>query len=801
MTGLRSWGCAENFLKLSRNRGEVCWREDWKTGKTSIAESQLVIASGQHDLRYFDMTGRLIIDLFNVYRRDYNLTKYSLNYVSSQFIGDDVKGIVHSDGNSSITCKNVAGLQVNSYICFEHIIHSSDVHQGGKKFKIAAVNPDSSTFVVQGEVQPVEKGILRWGLAKDDVSPQDIFRLTAGTDVDRYTIAKYCIKDCTLVSDLFQKTDVMTSFVEMGGLCSVPMSFLVLRGQGIKLTSYMAKKCREKETLMPTLNKGAADEGYEGAVVLEPKRGVYLDDPIACVDYSSLYPSCMISDNVSHDSKVWTREFDLDGNLVAETGEKAEDGSFLYDNLEAYGYVDVEYDTFRYIKKPNTSVEIKTKVGKKTCRYAQFPGGRLGIVPSILKECLAARKATRAQIKNESDPFMRNVLDKRQLSIKITANSIYGQTGAKTSTFYDMDVAAATTALGRKLLLYARDVIEGCYRNRTVMTEAVGECTVNAEYVYGDTDSVFFKFNPQTMQGEAITGKPALALTIELAKEAGALATKFLKQPHDLEYEKTFWPFILLSKKRYVGLLYEEDINKCKRKSMGIVLKRRDNAPIVKDIYGGVIDILMNDKSIRGASEFLAQSLDELASGRVPMSKLVITKALRGHYKNPALIAHKVLADRIGLRDPGSKPQSGDRIEYVYIKNKKRGALQGEKIETPAFITAHKTPIDYDHYITNQVMKPVQQVFGLMLEDLDEFKRKYGSNGGRWSLMLCKARQTHGRGASQEHPCSATATSCEEKIRNKEVKDLLFASALAKIKRATTNNAGIMDFLKLHSGA
>ena len=82
---------------------------------------------------------------------------------------------------------------------------------------------------------------------------------------------------------------------------------------------------------------------------------------------------------------------------------------------------------------------------------------------------------------------------------------------------------------------------------------------IDAEYVYGDTDSVFFKFNLREVTGEKITGRRALQMTIHLAKEAGALATKFLKKPHDLEYEKTFLPFCLLSKKRYVGMLYEED--------------------------------------------------------------------------------------------------------------------------------------------------------------------------------------------------------------------------------------------------
>jgi DNA polymerase elongation subunit (family B) len=52
-------------------------------------------------------------------------------------------------------------------------------------------------------------------------------------------------------------------------------------------------------------------------------------------------------------------------------------------------------------------------------------------------------------------------------------------------------------------------------------------------------------------------------------------------------------------------MLYETDPMKGKRKSMGIVLKRRDNAPIVKDVYGGIIDILMKEKNIQKAVEFL----------------------------------------------------------------------------------------------------------------------------------------------------------------------------------------------------
>jgi DNA polymerase elongation subunit (family B) len=195
-------------------------------------------------------------------------------------------------------------------------------------------------------------------LAKDDVTPKDMFRMTNGTDDERAIIAKYCIQDCNLVHYLMNKVDVMTGYVEMSKICSVPISFLILRGQGIKLTSYVAKKCREKNTLMPVMEKMESDDGYEGAIVLDPKCDLYLDNPVACVDYASLYPSSMLSENLSHDSKVWTKEYDLTGELVATTGEQDADGNFIYDNLEGYEYVNITYDTFKYHRKtPSSAAE------------------------------------------------------------------------------------------------------------------------------------------------------------------------------------------------------------------------------------------------------------------------------------------------------------------------------------------------------------------------------------------------------------------------------------------------------------
>jgi len=283
-----------------------------------------------------------------------------------------------------------------------------------------------------------------------------------------------------------------------------------------------------------------------------------------------------------------------------------------------------------------------------------------------------------------------------------------------------------------------------------------------------------------------IIGQKALEITIELAQEIEETATKFLKGPHKLEYEKTFLPFCLLSKKRYVGMLYETDPHKCKRKSMGIVLKRRDNAPIVKDIYGGIIDILMKEKNVEQAVEFLKKCLQNMVDETYGMDKLIITKSLRSGYKNPAQIAHKVLADRIGQRDSGNKPSVGDRIAFVYIENPNKKALQGERIETPKFIIENNVKINYSFYITNQIMKPLQQVFALVLEKINDFKKKKGHTLRTWKKDLEKLHN--------EYTDSEQRKKKEDALRNKEVKALLFDKYLRQTDNIKSGNKSIESF-------
>jgi DNA polymerase elongation subunit (family B) len=722
-----------------------------KNKKSYLEEKKLSSSAlGDNYLYYITTIGRVQMDLLKVIQRDHNLMSYKLDYIAEVFINDNVENIIEDKetNQQKIYIRSANTLIPGNYITFEYPNSDRDKEYVDKKFKIKEVRietDDNRGWIVLEQTLSIDilfkdgNKKVKWQLVKDDVSPKQIFEFQKQGPDKRCIVATYCVQDCALCLTIINKLDIITNNIGMANVCYVPLAFIFLRGQGIKIFSLVSKQCKEEGFLLKVLkvekeetnrrlkrNIKKLDEikelsfipseeedvsnegGYEGAIVLKPHPDIYLEEAVTVLDYSSLYPSSMISENLSHDSYV------IDQKWLGDNGKKA-----LYEL--GYDVNDITYDVFEWIN-PNIKSKGKKKVGQKTCRFVSPLNGDKNVIPRILRKLLKARKDTRTKIKTEPDPFKKSVLDGFQLAYKQTANSLYGQLGAPTSPICIIDVAASTTAVGRSLLYLAKSKVEERFEG--------------AKIVYGDTDSIFINFNPKDEHGNLLKNREALIRGIELGKEAEEYIQTFLKPPHKLEYEKTFWPFILFSKKRYVGHLYEEDPDSYKQKSMGIVLKRRDNADIVKHVYGGIINIIMNQRNIPRAIEFCKKECQNLLDGNIPLDMLIITKSLKGYYKNPLQIAHKVLADRMGERDPGNKPKSNDRIPYVYIeKDFKRGEafLQGDKIEHPIYIREHSIKPDYKFYLTNQIMKPVGQIFALIVHELkgnkgkDFYKKKYKS--------------------------------------------------------------------------
>ena len=641
------------------NDGSSCVRTEKKTFE---------LASGKFAVRYMEVAGRLPIDLYLSMRREQNLDSYKLDNVASTFLRDKV---VKIEGKRIYT-KSTRGLFVGNLVRLDVITNTINPFRDGHKFQVT--NLADKWFEIDEEV--VIEGEVEWSFGKDDVSAKEMFASHRGTPEQRAEIAKYCIQDCDLVLTLMAKLDTFVNARGMADVCRVPIQYIFLRGQGIKIFSAVVYNASKRNQIIMAQGGFEGDSSYEGAIVLPPKIGMYLDQPIPVLDFNSLYPSNMIAYNLSPDTLVYVKTFDTNGKKLSQEGKE----------ITGYKVDEISYD----LKDDDGNIK-----GRQTCGFVQPTEDpqTIGLLPLTLDILLKKRKETRKLIEKTEDDAQKSVLNGLQLAYKVVANSVYGQCGSSTSAIRKVEVAACTTAAGRERLQFAKKVVESEF---------------GAEVIYGDTDSIFIKFPTKDLRE-----------SIEMAKKAAERITSQCRKAHKIEYEKTFYPFVLFCRKRYMGMMYEDDVNKCKRKSMGIAIKRRDNAPIVKDIFGGALDIVMEHRDLKMAQKFVQDMLVKVLKNEMPIEKFIITKQLRDDYINPGQIVHRVLADRMIARDPGNAPQVGDRLAYVYVyKNKTR---QGDRVEEVNYAKEHNLKPDTEFYITNQLQNPLAQLFALGLEDLDGY--------------------------------------------------------------------------------
>jgi len=698
-------------------------------GTITLQEKRLSSsAMGDNLLRSMTMQGRLQVDLFLMVKRNYQLPSYKLDEVSKYFLSGKLKSVkregsiwdlVTSPGNAKVGRSVVLLDEMGDELTEKMLI----LEIGSTYIRVQATETDMELDTDLA---------LKWVIGKDDVSPADIRRLHLRDAKGRATVAAYCIQDCDLTMDLYNKLETFNNAMCMGNVNSVPVGMIFTRGQGVKIESLIFKACHyagltiKTQTSLPfnyepPEGEVAEQDSYEGAIVLDPVPGFYTKSPIGVCDFASLYPSTIESENISYDSLLWVKDYSMDGTLDKVSWTYSEALIEQYEKQgEAMGcrWTDISFDIWKPDPKDLRKNPTKIKTGIRVCRYAQYPDGRKSILPQIVRNLLAARAAKRAEGKKEKDPFRKALLDAEQLAYKLTANSLYGQLGSGVFKVRLQHLAASVTAYGRKQILFAKAAIEHFYGPEAK------DPRCEAAIVYGDTDSLFVEINPKNpLTGEPLKGREAIQATIDITEEAGKLITQALKPPHDFEFDKAFYPFIIFSKKRYTGDMYEENADECVQKSMGIATKRRDYAPIVKTVYGGAIKILLKEKDVPKAAAFVRQWVDDLMENKVSMNQLLMTKSLRSEYKAATPPAHKILADRIAKRDPGNAPASGDRLTFVYFKTPAgfKGG-QGDRVETPTFMKQNGLKPDPEFYIDHQLKNPISQLFSILIDQLPDAK-------------------------------------------------------------------------------
>lgn len=362
-----------------------------------------------------------------------------------------------------------------------------------------------------------------------------------------------------------------------------------------------------------------------------------------------------------------------------------------------------------------------------------------------------------------------NVKDATQKALKISANSAYGAMGVTNGKLPLVKGAAAVTAMGRRLINMAIDKILETYPF--------------SKLVYGDTDSCMMYFSGKNInevfalaeeasliatnsikcniigidENYKIEGKYIREWTTKsegfnnLSYEDKSRIAQYQDCPIDLEFEQLYGKFLLLTKKRYIAEVVNEDGDIISRTKKGVVLTRRDNCKYLRDTYSKIINAIFMKKGESDIMEILYDRIKMLLAGSIPDTDLLIymgVKSVINYAINEEVEENGVtvkvfldanndaIEDPIGPLDPrlqyrnipqvllslkmlrrGDEVPANTRLEFLYLENKE-AEHQGEKAEDFTYYKENKAiekfKPDHLHYIEKQLARPITELLNVM---------------------------------------------------------------------------------------
>lgn len=544
------------------------------------------------------------------------------------------------------------------------------------------------------KLEHVSQTFLKKG--KHDVSAKQMFRayaalVAATTDEEKARaraettrVAAYCVQDAMLVLELFHKLNIWIAVLEMCNVVHCQPEDLYTRGQQVKSKAQLYEASLKAGYIMDYRSDSYP---YKGAFVQDPVPGLH--DNLAVVDFASLYPSIIMAYNICYttfdsgdryaddDCTVldFDEEFELKGEdakkYLAEEGEDEEDEEDAPKRRKAVRATRTVHYHFKFLKKEKKE----------------------GLLPQLVRALVSKRNQVKKQMKayKEGD-LMHSILDKRQLALKVSANSVYGFLGVQNNALLPLiQGAIAVTYLGRTLIGQVNAFLD----------------TKGYKAVYNDTDSAFIDAH--------------LTDPTDVYRVGNAMAeeiTALFPPPVRIEFEKPI-RMLALKKKKYAYYLIEKD-GSIKKGSdgfpelhtKGVVSARRDNCKWQVDTFNEVLVCVMDKRPLFEAADAIFRAIERLLYGQVPVEELAVNKSMGANYKSTTA-AMKVFGDE--LKEAGNPVEAGERVDMVVVDTGDLGANLGKKYrllelyqEAAAYGTAE--PLDIEYYISNMLQNCVDQV-------------------------------------------------------------------------------------------
>jgi len=498
---------------------------------------------------------------------------------------------------------------------------------------------------------------------------------------NRWRVIDYYLTRVIGQMRILDKFDLIAKVSELARVYGTQFIDVITRGSQIGIESMMLRlaKLQNLTPLSPTVaqrNKMKAPEALP--LVMEPETNIYYD-PVAVLDFQSLYPSVVIAYNYCY-STCLGRVSDL---------EKKERHNFGCSQL----HVD-EGEVKRLLT--SNSVHISpcgVAYVKKDVRH--------GILPKMLSELIVTRAMVKDQMKKNMkserpNRRLQRILDHRQHGLKMMANTTYGYAGASyTGRMPCVEIADSIVSKGRETLENAIELVES-------------KAEWGAKVIYGDTDSIFIQFSGCDRN-----------TAFERAYEMVEAITASNPHPIKMKFEKIYQPCVLQTKKRYCGFKFEyPDQVKPEFEAKGIETVRRDCCPAAARMLEMALRIQFTSRDINQVKDYVQHQFVKIMSGKLSnIQDFIFARQYKPRdldKSESVFVPAWQITKRLLAHDPRAEPRVGERVPFVIIYGEPRTPLV-DLAKTPMEVLENLSyRINADYYIQKIICPTLNRVFCTM---------------------------------------------------------------------------------------
>ncbi|UKZ74136.1 hypothetical protein TrVFT333_001795 [Trichoderma virens FT-333] len=511
----------------------------------------------------------------------------------------------------------------------------------------------------------------------------------SGRAQDLNRLLRYYRTRTRLDLEILESNELISRTSEQARLLGVDFFSVFSRGSQFKVESIMFRIAKPENFML--VSPSRKQVGQQNALeclplVMEPQSAFY-SSPLIVLDFQSLYPSVMIAYNYCY-STFLGRITDWRGKSKMGFSEyKRQDGllSLLEDHINI---------------APNGMMYVKAEVRKS-------------LLAKMLTEILETRIMVKSGMKqDQDDKTLQQLLNNRQLALKLLANVTYGYTSASFSGRMPCsEIADSIVQTGRETLERATAYIHSVER-------------WGAEVVYGDTDSLFIYLKGRSRDEAFVIGQ-----------EIAQAITERNPKPIKLKFEKVYHPCVLLAKKRYVGYKYEtKDQTTPEFDAKGIETVRRDGTPAEQKIEEKALRLLFETADLSQIKDYFRKQCNKVMRGKVSIQDFFFAKEVRlGSYSENGLPpAGALISARKMLKDARAEPQYGERVPYVVITGAPGARLIDRCVSPEELLRNPHWQLDADYYISKNLIPPLERIFNLV-----------GANVRQWYDTMPKIRRIH----------------------------------------------------------